>query len=106
MKPSYDSSQEEFDKPEETKTGFPRSSSSKISLTFPWQECDFPWHFIDISTDVSLFQINWNSLSAFLTKQEGHDGPVSLQWLICEIPSYQTLQFLGTGLKHKTPNKD
>ena len=25
-----------------------------------------------------------------LTRQEGHDGPVSLHWLIHEIPSYQT----------------
>ena len=39
-------------------------------------------------------------------QQEGHDGPVSLHWLIREIPSYQTLQYLGTGLKHKTPNMD
>ena len=39
-------------------------------------------------------------------QQQGHDGPVSLHWLIHEIPSYQTLQYLGTGLKHKTPNKD
>ena len=39
-------------------------------------------------------------------KQQGHDGPVSLHWLISEIPSYQTLQYLGIGLKHKTPNKD
>ena len=30
--------------------------------------------------------------------QEGHDGPVSLHWLIHKIPSYQTLQYL----KHKT----
>ena len=29
-------------------------------------------------------------------------APVSLHWLICEIPSYQTLQYLGIGLKHKT----
>ena len=36
----------------------------------------------------------------------GHDGPVSLHWVIREIPSYQTLQYLGTGLKHKTPKKD
>ena len=28
-------------------------------------------------------------------KQEGYDGPVSLDWLICKIPSYQTLQYLG-----------
>ena len=39
-------------------------------------------------------------------KQEGHDGPVSLHWLICEIRLYQTLHYLGIGLKHKTPYKD
>ena len=39
-------------------------------------------------------------------KQEGHDGPVSLHWLIRDIPSYQTIQYMGIGLKHKTPNKD
>ena len=33
-------------------------------------------------------------------KQEGRDGPVSLHWLIHEISSYQTLQYLGIGLKH------
>ena len=38
-------------------------------------------------------------------KQEGHDGPVSLHWLIFKIPSYQTLQYLGIGLKNKTSNK-
>ena len=37
---------------------------------------------------------------------EGHDGPVSLHWRIREISSYQTLQYLGIGLIHKTPNKD
>ena len=36
-------------------------------------------------------------------KQEGHDGPISLHWLIRKIPSYQTLQYLGIGLKQKTP---
>ena len=36
-------------------------------------------------------------------EQEGHDGPVSLHWLISKIPSYQALQYLGIGLKHKTP---
>ena len=41
-----------------------------------------------------------------LLKQEGHDGPVSLHWLIREIHSYQTLHYLGIGLKHKTPYKD
>ena len=35
-----------------------------------------------------------------------HDDPVSLHWLICKIPSYQTLQYLGIGLKHKSPKKD
>ena len=44
--------------------------------------------------------------SNLLKKLEGHDGPVSLHWLIREIPSYQTLHYLGIGLKHKTPNKD
>ena len=34
-------------------------------------------------------------------RQEGHDGPVSLHWLIHEIPLYQALQYLGIGLKHK-----
>ena len=34
-------------------------------------------------------------------KQEGHDGPVLLHWLIHEIPSYQTLQYLVIGLKHR-----
>ena len=39
-------------------------------------------------------------------RQEGHDGPVSLHWLIREIHSYQTLHFLGIGLKHKTSYRD
>ena len=39
-------------------------------------------------------------------QQEGHDGPVSLHLLIREIHSYQTLHYLGIGLKHKTPYKD
>ena len=32
-------------------------------------------------------------------QQEGHDGPVSLHWLIREIPSYQMIQYMGIGLK-------
>ena len=40
---------------------------------------------------------NWRNYN----KQEGHDGPVSLHWLIHEIPSYQALQYLGIGLKHR-----
>ena len=35
--------------------------------------------------------------------QEGHDGPVSLHLLIRKILAYQTLQYLGMALKHKTP---
>ena len=34
--------------------------------------------------------------------QEGHDGPVLLHWLIRETPSYQALQYLGTGSKHRS----
>ena len=37
-----------------------------------------------------------------IKKQEGNDGPVSLHLLIRKIPSYQTLKYLGIGLKHKT----
>ena len=39
-------------------------------------------------------------------EQEGHYDPLSLDWLICKIPSYQTLQYLGIGLKHNTHKKD
>ena len=44
--------------------------------------------------------------SAWVAKerqQEGHDDPVLLHWLIRKIPSYQTLQYSGIALKHKTP---
>ena len=34
-------------------------------------------------------------------KQDGHVGPVSLHWLIREIPLYQALQYLEIGLKHR-----
>ena len=39
-------------------------------------------------------------------KLEGHDGPVSLHWLLRGISSCQTLQYLGIRLKYKIPNKD
>ena len=39
--------------------------------------------------------------SGDIFKQEGHDGPVLLHWLTHEIPSYQALQYLGIGLKHR-----
>ena len=41
-----------------------------------------------------------------IRKQEGHDGPVSLHWLICKFPSYQTLHYFGITLKHQIPKKD
>ena len=47
-----------------------------------------------------------NKQWALTQKQEGHDSPVSLHWLIREIHSYQTLNYLGIDLKHKTPYKD
>ena len=31
---------------------------------------------------------DWSRLKAFVDEQEGHDGPVSLHWLIREIHSY------------------
>ena len=49
--------------------------------------------------------LHYTDMKKFL-KQEGHDGPVSLHLLIREIHSYQTLHYLGIGLKHKTPYKD
>ena len=33
----------------------------------------------------------------------GHDGHLSLYWLIRKIPPYQTLQYSGIGLKCETP---
>ena len=48
----------------------------------------------------------WDYPNQSSYKQEGQDGPVSLHWLICKIPSYQKLQYLGIGLKHNTPMKD
>ena len=53
-----------------------------------------------VSEYISYEEVDW------ILTQEGHDGPVSLHWLIREIHSYQTLHYLGIGLKHKTPYKD
>ena len=53
-----------------------------------------------------MFMENYSKPWTLYPEQEGHDGPVSLHWLISEIPLYQSLQYLGIGLKHKTPNKD
>ena len=62
-------------------------------------------NFRHVTNYCTNFQ-NSHSKSVGVRKQEGHDGPVSLHWLICETPSYQTLQYFGIGLKRKTPNKD
>ena len=60
-------------------------------------------------TDVGIYSLHttfYAKITNIQFKQEGHDGPVSLHWLIREIHSYQTLHYLGIGLKHKTPYKD
>ena len=48
---------------------------------------------------ISVF--DWVQKIVGKRKQEGHDGPVSLHWLIHKIPSYQALQYLGIGLKYR-----
>ena len=63
-------------------------------------QCQTKYNYV-----VKLHPVRCNNISLpdFLhtneTKQEGHDGSVSLHWLICKIPSYQTfkvaLQILG-----------
>ena len=63
---------------------------------------------LDCSPDSIFAQNEFELLVIFgsVEQQEGHDGPVSLHWLIREIHPYQTLHYLGIGLKHKTPYKD
>ena len=64
---------------------------------------------VDIITcaDIKIyFTGKFQDFTARYIIQEGHDGPVSLHWLILEIHPYQTLHYLGIGLKHKTPYKD
>ena len=51
-------------------------------------------------------QFKYENKQRAITQQEGHDGPVSLHWLIREIYSYQTLHYLGIDLKHMAPYKD
>ena len=62
--------------------------------------------FQDIKSNSVLITLLDFEMVESIEEQEGHDGPVSLHWLICEIHSYQTLHYLGIGLKHKTPYKD
>ena len=50
--------------------------------------------------------IHKRSKRSKIEQQEGHDGRISLHWLMSKIPSSQTLQYLGIGLKLKTPKKD
>ena len=52
---------------------------------------------------ISCFQQSSSFYNGKNLEQEGHDGPVSLLWLIRKIPSYQTFQYLGISLKHNTP---
>ena len=82
----------------------------------------FPQCFLSYLEQILPFESTLSSANAFnfdwckilssgkglkhFRKQEGHDGPVSLHWLIREIHSYQTLHYLGIGFKHKTPYKD
>ena len=62
------------------------------------------WLLSEISVTIRTFAETAKNLDMGI-KQEGHDGPVSLHWLIGEIPSCQTLQYLRIGLKHKTPQQ-
>ena len=69
-----------------------------------FQDCEDPAKlFTSLLIDAAKQSVPQTSTKP---KQEGHDGPVSLHWLIREIHSYQTLHYLGIGLKHKTPYKD
>ena len=61
---------------------------------------------IILKVTICYFTIPPSVSALHKNEQEGHDGPVSLHWLIREIHSYQTLLYLGIGLKHKTPYKD
>ena len=64
------------------------------------------WKTLGKGEIASFFMVFSEEFYCRHVKQEGHDGPVSLHWLIREIHSYQTLHYLGIGLKHKTPYKD
>ena len=68
-------------------------------LRYCWRCMTDDGHLTTLKAPLEHVVLRW-------AKQEGHDGPVSLHWLICEIHSYQTLHYLGTDLKHKTPYKD
>ena len=48
-----------------------------------------------------LLLFSWKFSGLKQKKKEGHDGPVSLHWLIREIPSYQALQYLRVDLKQR-----
>ena len=62
-------------------------------------------HKISLEFDHGCNWIRTTAVFCLELEQEGHDGPVSLHWLICEIASYQILQYLGIGLKQKTPQQ-
>ena len=88
-----------------------------MTLIFDLDLCRWPWPWYQemcIDEVCLLLQTDrWTTVKQYAPdlsirghKQEGHDVPVSLHWLICEIHSYQTLHYLGIGLKHRTPYKD
>ena len=71
-----------------------------------FNEVNLSYYHIDYISNVFKPEVFNYKKKKKKKKQEGHDGPVSLHWLIREIHSYQTLHYLGIGLKHKTPYKD
>ena len=78
-----------------------------MHLPFPKQQIFYSSKIKDFADGNFTFDENGKKFIKKKTlwekEQEGHDGPVSLHWLIRKIPSYQTLQYLGIALKHKTP---
>ena len=95
------------------------SSSEGLKMTLTLREVYsysvvlWDWLYFEVLRHqvVHLYFLNGSGVSLWLhpgrqVKQEGHDGPVSLHWLIREIHSYQTLHYLGIGLNHKTPYRD
>ena len=52
-----------------------------------------------IFSSANAFNLDQSEIRLVKSKQKGHDAPVSLHWLIREVHSYQTLHYLGIGLK-------
>ena len=74
------------------------------TITACSQFCLISQHTVNFAYNYKTVNVPKNSISVtIIAQQEGHDGLVLLHWRICKIHSYQTLQYLGIGLKHKTP---